>query len=148
MVERDDEDAARLRIAVPIRVQLRGGRTWVIRGAAPTARRDPVLIKALRRAHAMLSAGQDRRRVLLASPPSPYLRQMVKLAFLAPDLQRDILAGRQPFGLTLEQLIHSNLPDCWAKQRRGSWVGNSHALSDWSLPVICARVPVTARYIA
>jgi len=40
----------------------------------------------------------------------------VQLAFLAPDLQRAILAGRQPPGLTLERLVRSTMPMLWSEQ--------------------------------
>jgi hypothetical protein len=40
----------------------------------------------------------------------------VRLAFLAPDLQRAILAGEQPSGLYLEQPIHNPIPMSWAEQ--------------------------------
>ncbi len=53
--ETAEPDAAHpvlLRLTVPVRMRLRGGRSWLIGGAAPALRRDPVLIKALRAAHA------------------------------------------------------------------------------------------------
>lgn len=39
------------------------------------------------------------------------------LAFLAPDIQRSILEGRQPPGLTLKRLISGEIPLNWAEQR-------------------------------
>ena len=42
---------------------------------------------------------------------------LLKLVFLAPDLQAEILEGRQPPGLTLQSLISSALPTGWADQR-------------------------------
>jgi site-specific DNA recombinase len=50
--------------------------------------------------------------MLAAIPTSPYHRRLLRLAFLAPDLQRAILAGRQPAGLTLDQ----RLPPLWTDQ--------------------------------
>lgn len=79
-------------------------------------RRDPVLIKALRTAHAMLEADAAGRPTLDAAPASPHLRRLVRLAFLAPDLQRAILAWRQPPGLTLERLMHAPMPMLWSEQ--------------------------------
>jgi hypothetical protein len=40
----------------------------------------------------------------------------VQLAFLAPDLQRAILAGEQPPGLTLERLVRAQVPMLWSEQ--------------------------------
>ena len=58
-----------------------------------------------------------------ASPSSagagdPYSRKLYRLAFLAPDIQRVILAGRQPAHLELQHLLDGDLPFDWASQRR------------------------------
>ena len=81
-------------------------------------RPDPVLIKALRTAHVMLKreAGEP---MIDATPASPYHRRLLRLAFLAPELQRAILAGRQPAGLTLKQLLEQRLPLLWTDQVGG-----------------------------
>jgi hypothetical protein len=42
---------------------------------------------------------------------------VLRLAFLAPDLQRDILAGRQPPELNLERLRKMAIPLDWNRQR-------------------------------
>jgi site-specific DNA recombinase len=80
-------------------------------------RRDPTLIRALRKAHVMAGKGDDRLPLLIASPDSPYDRRLVRLAFLAPDIQRDIIAGQQPPALTLKSFIRIDIPACWHKQR-------------------------------
>ena len=56
--------------------------------------------------------------MLEAIPSSPYHRRLLRLAFLAPDLQRAILAGRQPPGLTLKKLLEQRLPLLWSDQVR------------------------------
>jgi hypothetical protein len=38
--------------------------------------------------------------------------------FLAPDIQKAILEGRQPASLTIEQLMRGDLPLEWQEQRR------------------------------
>jgi hypothetical protein len=48
---------------------------------------------------------------------NPYLRKLSGLAFLAPDIQRSILEGRQPADLTLGKVIATELPLEWTKQR-------------------------------
>jgi len=40
-----------------------------------------------------------------ASPESPNDRRILRLAFLAPALQRDIIAGLQPANLNLERFM-------------------------------------------
>lgn len=46
-----------------------------------------------------------------------YLRRLVPLAFLAPDIQAAIMDGRQPVGLTLQSLRDREIPMSWADQR-------------------------------
>ena len=53
-----------------------------------------------------------------AIPASPYHRRLLQLAFLAPELQREILAGRQPPGLSLKHLLEQRLPLLWSEQGR------------------------------
>jgi len=112
----DAADPALLRVTLPIRMRLRGGRRWILGSTSPATCRDPVLIKALRAAHAMLEVDATGLPNLDAAPASPYLRRLVRLAFLAPELQRAILAGRQPPGLTLERLMHAPMPMLWSDQ--------------------------------
>ncbi len=112
----DEENPAQLRLVLPIRMQFRGGRCWILGASTPTTRRDPTLIKALRKAHSMVRTDSRGLPVLDASPASPYLRSLVRLAFLAPDLQRAILAGEQPPGLNLEALMRSPMPVSWEQQ--------------------------------
>jgi hypothetical protein len=104
------------RIEVPIALPLRGGRRLIVAGQR-TATPDRVLISGLRRAHKMV----ERHRglpIVSVAPASRYERELLRLAFLAPDIQRDILAGRQPPSLTLEKLRHIEIPLCWDQQRR------------------------------
>lgn len=80
-------------INLPLALPLRGGRRQIESSANRAARPDPTLIAALRRAHAIL--GRERGKVTLgAAPVSPYERRLLLLAFLAPNLQRDILQGK------------------------------------------------------
>ena len=106
-VQQDSLDASQLRLTLPVRLQFHGGRTKVIGAMRHLARPDPALIKALRSAHAMLERDASGRPVLTTIPTSPYHRRLVRLAFLAPDLQRAILTGRQPPELTLAQLLQA-----------------------------------------
>jgi len=52
--------------------------------------------------------GLHRRRV----------RELLRLAFLAPDIQQAIVEGRQPKGLGLERLTETGPPVSWLEQRR------------------------------
>jgi site-specific DNA recombinase len=52
------------------------------------------------------------------APSSPYERKVMRLAFLAPDIQAAILEGRQPIGLIRQRLIAGEIPAAWADQRK------------------------------
>jgi DNA invertase Pin-like site-specific DNA recombinase len=47
----------------------------------------------------------------------PYVRRMLRLAFLAPDIVEAIAEGRQPRTLTLQRLLNL-IPLAWTEQRR------------------------------
>lgn len=122
------DDPKRVVLSLPVRCRIRGGRTWVLAPAGSEAgrktRRDPVLIRGLRQAH-RVAAGIGWRcadgTVDLQtgrSPESAYIRKLCRLAFLAPDIQRLILEGRQPAGTNLEMLVHVAIPTSWPEQRR------------------------------
>ena len=118
MLAVDRDDPSQLRLVLPLRMRLHGGRTWIISGGEAPARPDPVLIRALRAAHAMFGHDAGGEPMLEAIPASPYHRRLLRLAFLAPDLQQAILAGRQPPGLTLKHLLEQRLPLLWSEQFR------------------------------
>jgi site-specific DNA recombinase len=44
------------------------------------------------------------------------VRQRIQLAFLPPAIVEAILEGRQPGGMTLTQLVTSNIPLDWEEQ--------------------------------
>ena len=115
-------------LRLPISCRFRGGRTWILSPPGSDAkahgRRDPVLIRALRQSH-KLAAGMGWRCVDRAvenvsgkAPANAYERRLCRLAFLAPDLQRRIMEGRQPAALNLERLIHEPIPVSWFEQGR------------------------------
>jgi site-specific DNA recombinase len=102
---------------LPLAMPLRGGRHHLESGIRKTLRRDPTLIAALRKAHRMVIR-KDGMPEVSTAPSSPYERSILRLAFLAPDIQRDILVGRVPPGLNLERLQNFQLPLSWSEQRK------------------------------
>jgi hypothetical protein len=118
----DEADAESVRVILPIRMMLRGGRTWLTtpdgRDAVARRRVDKSLVKGLRLAHALVArnglAGEDETA---KAPERPYDRQLCLMAFLAPDIQQAILEGRQPADLNLERLVRQPFPLAWADQR-------------------------------
>jgi len=103
-------------IHLPLALPLRGGKRSVAHGNGETTPPDPVLIAALRKAHAMLNQ-EGGLPTMDAGPASRYDANILRLAFLAPDIQRDILDGRQPASLNVQTFRKIDLPLAWSQQR-------------------------------
>ncbi len=118
-----DRGEKAIRIVLPHRLQLRGGRAFV-RGHEQDAPRriNRSLVTALRRAHADLLAinaspfTAEADLVDAASPETAHDRQIVRLALMSPDLQRRIMTGGHPPALALRQLLKCPMPLAWADQ--------------------------------
>ncbi|WP_435417998.1 hypothetical protein WAB17_00015 [Parerythrobacter aurantius] len=54
---------------------------------------------------------------MTASPVSPYKRMILRLVFLAPDIQQAILRGLQAPGFNLEVFRKMSVPLTWSRQR-------------------------------
>ena len=115
-VDIDQTDKTRLRLILPLRMQLRGGRTSIAGATPSTARLDPVMIKALRAAHRMVETDDAGMPSLEAAPGTAYYRRLVRLAFLAPALQKAILTGTQAPDLTLARLMQGPTSLLWSSQ--------------------------------
>ncbi len=115
-------------IIVPMRLGRRGG---AVRMLDPSGRRvvdrpepDHVLIGALAKGwrwREQLLSGAYATSSALArdeGQTQTSLHRFLRLAYLAPDLIREILDGSQRPGLTLDQLCRADLPLDWAAQRR------------------------------
>ena len=100
------------------RMQFRGGKIHITPGGVLPSRFDPVLARGLRKAHAVLEACTNAQGYVCKAPDDAYERILIRLAFLAPDLQTAILGGAQPGGLTLEALRYKPLSLCWDDQRQ------------------------------
>ena len=89
-----------------------------------SSRCDPVLIKAIVRGRAWfeeLASGRARSLQELASRDGisrRYIRRLVCLAFLSPELVEASLQGRQPIALTATRLTELDLPLDWTEQHR------------------------------
>ena len=88
------------------------------------SRCDPALIKAIARGRAWfeeLATGRAQSLQDLARRDGitrRYIRRLVDLAFLSPQLVEAILQGRQPVVLTVTRLTELDLPLDWAEQKR------------------------------
>jgi site-specific DNA recombinase len=89
-----------------------------------SSRCDPALIKALVRGRAWfeeLATGRARSLQVLAKRDGisrRYIRRLISLAFLSPQLVEAILQGRQPVELTTTRLTEFDLPLDWTEQHK------------------------------
>ena len=116
--DRIREDA--LRIHAPFRLRRRGVETKLVLGN-PTKSIDRTLLRNIRNALSWLNrikAGKTYEQIATEDAiPTDRVRKAIRYAFLAPDIVRAIVEGRQPVGLTSSYLLHYPLPDDWEKQR-------------------------------
>lgn len=118
-----DRGDATIRIVLPHRLQLRGGRACV-RGAEQDGPRqiNRSIVRALRRGHAdllVLKASPltpPEELIEAAAPETAHERQIARLALMSPALQRRIMEGDHPNGLALRQLLKCPMPLAWADQ--------------------------------
>ena len=106
----------------------RGAETkLVLPGLAPqkhSPKCDPALIKAIARGRAWfeeLVSGRARSLQELAKRDGisrRYIRRLIGLAFLSPELIEAILQGRQPVALTATRLTELDLPLDWTEQQK------------------------------
>lgn len=113
-------------VSIPIQLKRKGAKKQVITPGGtspwqPTTRVDTTIVKALVRAH--------RWRIMLESKlfssvrelakaekiNESYLGRTLRLTLLSPALTEAILDGRQPEGLSLEQLL-KGVPAVWKEQ--------------------------------
>ena len=116
--DRIREDA--LRIHAPFRLRRRGVETKLVLGN-PTKSVDRTLLRNIANALSWLDrikAGKTYEQIATEDAiPTDRVRKAIRYAFLAPDIVRAIVEGRQPVGLTSSYLLHHPLPDDWEKQR-------------------------------
>lgn len=116
-------------LEIPVEFQRKAGRKHItapngrdlVRNTRP--RHDRSLIKALVRAHQwqdMLDTGRFRTVDEIVEKEKigeSYVRKIIRLTELAPDITTAIINGQQPRTLTLSQLMEQ-LPICWTDQRQ------------------------------
>lgn len=106
----------------PFRVRKRGVEARMIIGDAMSAHVDQTLIDNLARAHVcrrLLVEGSSFATIEGQTRLSKdRITRLLPMTAMAPDIQRDILQGRQPIGLTSQWLMRNTLPTDWAMQRR------------------------------
>jgi hypothetical protein len=105
-----------------------GGHAW----APAKPRPDETLIQALARAHRwkrMLEKCGYRSAGELAEAEGvtrSFVKRLLRLTLLAPDIQEAIIDGRQPKGMQLEELTRA-MPSAWQEQRKALLSGVASA---------------------
>ena len=106
---------------MPFQLRKRGVESKLVLADAP-AGRDDILIRNMARAHnwfGQIKAGRSFDEIAAADGISKRrIQQMIDLAFLAPDIVRDVLDGKQPAGFTSDWCKTHMLPPDWEAQRR------------------------------
>jgi site-specific DNA recombinase len=116
----DPADPDRMVLTLAGRFSTRRGRTEIVEGDSRGPRPDRALIRALRAAHAAVRRDALGLPVLEEAPKTPHRHRIVRLAFLAPQIQTAILAGTQPRSMTLASLTQGAMPILWADQLRAA----------------------------
>jgi site-specific DNA recombinase len=122
----DAADARRVRISIPTRLKLWGGRSWIRdpsdQPVAAPATPDVALIRRLRAAHAVLRACSADPHALAVqlhcakAPLNAHQSRLARWAFLAPDIQRAILEGQCSSALLSNPRLA--IPLSWSAQRK------------------------------
>ncbi|MFV2052277.1 recombinase family protein [Aliiroseovarius sp. YM-037] len=113
------EDA--LSCDVPFQLRKRGVETKIILADAPTGI-DETLIRNIAKAHVWferIRAGETFSDIAATDASSKRrIQQMIELAFLAPDIVRNALEGKQPLGFTSDWCLRHEIPSDWSEQRQ------------------------------
>jgi len=119
-IDPDDVEAENLNSTHPFQLRKRGVETRIILADAPTGQ-DETLVRNIARAHAWFELIKEGKSFAqIADPegtPKRRIQQMIDLAFLAPDIVREVLDAKQPVGFTSDWCKSHDLPSDWAKQR-------------------------------
>jgi AraC-like DNA-binding protein len=122
-------DGPLLMLSVPARLRRTGMETKLLvqgpSGAEPTRRQNRSLVRLIAQARqlhdmVMASNGKPIRELAAEAGLSPsYVTRVFRLSFLAPDLTKAILEGRQPREFSAIKLMRAGrLKSAWADQRR------------------------------
>jgi hypothetical protein len=116
-----------VRLHLTVRLQMRGGRSWLsgVEGASghDHTHAAKALLRQLRAAHAGLRAcnfgpGASLDVIKEATAPKcAYARKIAPLAFIAPDLQRALVEGKISPRCGGDALLAEGLPLLWSDQR-------------------------------
>lgn len=109
-----------LTITAPFQLRKRGVETRLVFADEPRAL-DKTLLRNIAHAHAwfeQLKSGKTFAQISTDAQTSKRrIQQMIELAFLAPDILRDVLNGDQPMRFTSDWCLRHEIPSEWSDQR-------------------------------
>ena len=111
-----------LSISAPFQIRKRGVESKLIIGnQTDIIDRDELLIKNIAKAHVWyqkIKRGITIQEIANNENTSiGMVRQRINLAFIAPDIVRQIIDGKQPIGLASDYLLRHKIPASWNVQR-------------------------------
>lgn len=119
-VDKEDMNEHCLVHSVPFQLRKRGVETKIILNDT-SAGTDETLIRNVAKAHVWFEriiAGETFQEIATSDRTSKRrIQQLIGLAFLAPNIVRDVLDGNQPLGFTSEWCLRHHLPSDWTAQR-------------------------------
>ena len=119
-IEMDALNEHSLTITTNFQLRKRGVETKLILADVPTGQ-DDKLIRNIASAHAwfkQIKSGATFDQIADAEQTSKRrVQQIIELAFLAPDIIRDVLEGKQPVGFTSDWCVRHSIPSDWNAQR-------------------------------
>lgn len=116
----DEIDEKLQMITAPFQLRKRGVETKLVLADA-SGGIDEALIRNIANAHlwfGQIKAGRTLSEIAKAEgTTNGRIYQLIDLAFLAPDIVRDVLDGKQPLGFTSDWCVRHTLPGSWQDQR-------------------------------
>ncbi|MDG1530957.1 MAG: recombinase family protein [Paracoccaceae bacterium] len=116
----DELSPEHLTIRTQFQLRKRGVETKIIISDAPTGI-DEALIQNIAKAnhwYGLVKQGQTFKTIARSqNTSSDRIQKMIGLAFLAPDLLRQVMQGKQPLGFTSDWAMRCNIPSDWNEQR-------------------------------
>lgn len=111
-----------MNFAVPFQYRKRGVEAKLVIGASAPVGIDVILVRNIALAHRCFEGikhGRTIEEMAAAEKVSTRrIRQLIDLAFLAPDIVKSIVQGSQPAGLNCEWLLRNPFSADWQEQRR------------------------------
>ena len=120
-VKEDRIDTNPLTITSPFQIRKRGVETKLILGGN-RVELDETLIANIAKAHhwyEQIKAGKTLSEIAKnENTTNGRISHLIGMAFLTPDIIREVLEGKQPIGFTSDWFVRHEMPSDWTTQRK------------------------------